>query len=161
MHFVLEQSFSFSPETVIGAEVYRVSNFTRHPELGIKEITHSDVRPGQASFQSILEVDDSIPVVVQKVMPSLSKLIYVNEYFTDDLFENFQMYLEGHKERFLIAGKTEYIPSGENNSIRKFSVDVNVDIPLIGKMIEGQSADEYRKTLEKDHEFLSKLLEVF
>ena len=114
---------------------------------------HYDEENGVIFVRKNLSLNDKIPDIVKGLIPdTYLNLLEESHYDIAKKINDFQVFPEGNKDKFLIHGVSTYRETGENQCEREYEIKINVSVPLIGGLIASQVGNSFKKSLVSDHE---------
>jgi len=155
MKFTLKQEFPYSLEKVMKAREMRGKGSRKMDNLDKYEIILEEMRGDVRFRKRNMELGKSIPSIVQSVLPkNMLNLVEESSHNMKTQINDFEVFSEGNKDKFLLKGQTVYKEVSDNSCTREYTITVKVDVLFIGDMIAGQVANMYKSGLAKDREII-------
>jgi len=102
-----------------------------------------------------------IPKALQHIIsPKMLSWIEHSEWNRRDKIYKFEIEPFYFRKQITCRGKTVFAAAGENRSSRTFEVELKVDIPVFGAMIEGLVMEYLKKNEDQDYRLCLKHLQA-
>lgn len=160
MKVQFSQEFPFTLEDVIRARNYRFNNIEKFSEMNSQKIIEHREEDGVRYLKRLLSSEEKIPPLLVSMIPeNMLNLIQESWFDKKNLVSDFKIYSENTNDNsFLLTGSAIYEPINNESSRRRFTMNVDVKIPIVGKLISSFISDTFQKRLEKDQNSIITLL---
>lgn len=160
MRYQLRQEFPFSIQTVIAARELRYDDIDNQPGLKSQKLISVERQGSLIITKRLFRFGSAIPDIVKKMVPAkLLEMVDTNYFDTETFVSRFTMQSEYAPDKVKITATCPYIALSANSTVREYDVQVEVNIPVVGKSVAKAIADSHREALVKDHLILLKACE--
>lgn len=155
MRFQLRQEFPYPIDTVIAARELRYNDIESQPGLKSQELISVEREGSVVITKRLFRFGAAIPDIVKKMVPAkMLEMVDTNYFDTTTYLSRFTMQSEYAPDKVKITATCPYIKTGENLTVREYDVQVEVNIPVVGKSVAKAIADSHRDALIKDHQIM-------